>query len=179
MSELRMAGCRDCQAITSGDCGKHGPLVVGSITFNPPPVVSEPATRSFPAWGIATELARIREIVRQREEAMWQAIEECPVSRMERFLGADLLTVVREQVSQCLRYQARAEKAEAALSASRAVVPPEGLRQLGDHWRATARLMADTSRAYEQANTLMQCADELDALLSALYPPQDPPEPAR
>jgi len=33
---IRMAGCRACQEITSGDCGMHGPIFIpASVPTNP------------------------------------------------------------------------------------------------------------------------------------------------
>ncbi len=32
---IRDTSCRECREITSGDCGKHGPLVMGSVVFSP------------------------------------------------------------------------------------------------------------------------------------------------
>ncbi len=40
---LRMNGCRDCQQLTSGDCGKHGPLTIPAV-----PLVASPAKQTNP-----------------------------------------------------------------------------------------------------------------------------------
>lgn len=54
---IRMAGCRDCEQITSGDCGKHGPLQVGSITFQQHPDWPVTFTGST---ALAVEIAALR-----------------------------------------------------------------------------------------------------------------------
>ena len=32
---LRQLGCPDCEALTSGDCGKHGPQIFGIVSQTP------------------------------------------------------------------------------------------------------------------------------------------------
>lgn len=56
---------------------------------------------------------------------------------------------------------------------------PDPLHALIEHWRATAKLIADVSRAYEQASTLLQCADELATALAAASPPPQPEDALR
>jgi hypothetical protein len=33
---MRVLGCWDCKQVSSGDCGKHGPLVVGALESSSP-----------------------------------------------------------------------------------------------------------------------------------------------
>jgi len=67
--------------------------------------------------GAPALLRRCLAALEEQGKEIADAKEECPVSRMQDYLDAPLLTAVKEQVSQCFRYQSRAEAAEARCAA--------------------------------------------------------------
>lgn len=67
---------------------------------------------------LTAELADLREAFDSALGQISQAREACPVVRMQDYVDAPLLVIVKEQVSQLFRMQSRAEKAEAALASA-------------------------------------------------------------
>jgi len=65
---LRDTGCRVCLRTTSGDCGGHGPLILGSVSFGPPgSMKSEPFTLKPREDTSAKLQADLREKIAQLE----------------------------------------------------------------------------------------------------------------
>lgn len=74
---MRQQGCRQCEQITSGDCGQHGPLF---IPTSDGPKMSEPQY----VEGMRAEVARLRVenvILQRRVGALVKALDRCESSR--------------------------------------------------------------------------------------------------
>jgi len=92
---LRDTGCRMCLRTTSGDCGGHGPLILGSVSFGPPgSMKSEPFTLKPREDTSAKLQADLREKIAQLErecDALRAQVERL-VKVLAKLAPADLHT---------------------------------------------------------------------------------------